>query len=115
MQLFNGKGRALIAGLAIMAGAGVSHAYETETGAVKLIGVSSQLAVDPGYGVVMASPDPMGTGRCTPDGTINAQLDGGSSQAMYSALLAAYTAGKTVTVYYTIDDDVCNLAYVMIN
>lgn len=116
MKPFNGKAcRALIAGLSFLACAGVAHAYDTETGTIKLMGVTSQLAVDPGYGVQMTAPEELGTGRCN-DNILNVDISGESSKAMLSILIAAYNASRTVTVgYFVEEDDSCNLIYATAN
>lgn len=116
MKLFNGKnGRALVASLGLLVAAGVANA-DTETGTIEIITVASELSADPGgFAIRMTTPETLGTGRCNNDGMINVVFSGESSKAMLTSLVAANNNGRSVTVNYVIEDDVCNLGYATVH
>lgn len=107
------KYRTLVAGLALLAGAGAAQAWETETGLVK-IGITTSGSFDAdAVEITMATPDPMSTGRCN---SMFIELVGEGNKAIYSALLAANIAGKAVTLEYVLnEDDSCTLAWLRVS
>ena len=66
-------------------------------------------------GVVLASPDPLKTGRCS--GPLMLDLNGEGSKALAATLTAASVAGSSVTVEYAYnsEDNSCLLAAVHFN
>lgn len=117
MKLFNGKnGRALVVGLGLLAAAGMASAYDTETDTIELLAATTELSVDPGgFAVKMTTPETLGTGRCGPEGFIEVGFNGEASKALYQALVAANANGRSVTLNYVIDEDVCTLGYAVVH
>jgi hypothetical protein len=116
MKLFNGvTGRAVIAGLGLLAAAGMANAYDTETDTIEVITAVSELSADPGgFAIRMSTPETLGTGLCS-DGWINVEFTGESSKVLYQSMIAANSGGRTVTVHYVNDSGSCNLAYTVVH
>lgn len=112
MKAFKGKAvRAILGGLVLLAGASAAHAWDSETGLVKL-GITPSGAWDNDlFAITLVDADPLKTGRCT--GGMYLVLTGEGNKAIFQALVAASVNAKPVTVQYMLnEDDSCSVAWV---
>jgi len=105
MKLAIKKSMAMMTGAALLAGVGMVHADGTETGQVNLTTPATGLFENDGVIVRMNTPSPTASGLCNNGGDMVMLLNGEASKATYSALLAAVTSGKSVTVTFAQDEE----------